>query len=105
MYSYTLYVPVSAGQCRESNEYMLHYLIPIQYGRCRGRRWWGTGYRLPDHMFLDAVPTKATCVLSHTFWSSFLHAPLPQSPKPCNQSAATPRLGDNGDANTINGLN
>lgn len=83
MYSYTLYVPVSAGQCRESNEYMLHYLIPIQYGRCRGRSWWGTGYRLPDHMFLDAVPAKATCVLSHIsghFLGLFLARP--PSPKP-----------------------
>lgn len=102
-------VPVSAGGSAEkvtSTSFTIS--SSVDNGRCRRRCWWGTEYRLPDHMFLDAVPTKATCVLSHIsghFQGLFLARPLPQSPKPCNHSAATPRLGDNGDANTINGLN
>lgn len=53
---------------------------------------WGIEYRLPDHMFLDAVPTKATCVLSHI--SGHFFGPLsctPPSPKP---QTLQPQRGD-----------
>lgn len=61
-------------------------------GRCRRRCWWGTEYRLPDHMFLDAVPSKSHMrALTHFGTLLGLFLARPPSPKP---QTLQPQRGD-----------